>query len=48
MKGRSLNSQLTSLPDCQSIIKKAVVERLKSVISCPGLKRPGRFIKFSF
>ncbi len=28
--GHSLNSQLASVPDCQSIIKKAVVERLKS------------------
>lgn len=27
--GRSLSSQLHSVPDCQSIIKKAVVERLK-------------------
>ena len=27
--GSSLNSQLHSVPDCQSIIKKAVVERLK-------------------
>lgn len=29
VKGRSLSSQLASVPDCQSIIKKAVVERLK-------------------
>lgn len=29
VKGRSLNSKLASIPDCQSIIKKAVVERLK-------------------
>lgn len=29
VKGRSLNSQLKSIPDCQAIIKKAVVERLK-------------------
>ena len=28
-KGRSLSSQLSSVPDCQKIIKKAVVERLK-------------------
>lgn len=28
--GSSLNSQLHSVPDCQSIIKKAIVERLKS------------------
>jgi putative N6-adenine-specific DNA methylase len=29
VKGYSLNSQLHSVPDCQSIIKKAVVERLR-------------------
>lgn len=31
VKGYSLNSALHSVPDCQSIIKKAIVERLKSV-----------------
>ncbi len=30
VKGWSLNSKLYSIPDCQSIIKKAVVERLKA------------------
>ena len=30
VKGHSLNSKLHSIPDCQKIIKKAVVERLKS------------------
>ena len=29
VSGSSLNSQLHSVPDCQAIIKKAVVERLK-------------------
>lgn len=29
VKGHSVHSQLHSIPDCQSIIKKAVVERLK-------------------
>ncbi|MEE0946471.1 MAG: class I SAM-dependent RNA methyltransferase [Acutalibacteraceae bacterium] len=29
VNGWSINSQLTSIPDCQSIIKKAIVERLK-------------------
>lgn len=29
VKGRSLSSKLKSVPDCQKIIKKAVVERLK-------------------
>ncbi len=31
VKGYSLNSALHSIPDCQSIIKKAIVEHLKSV-----------------
>lgn len=31
VKGYSLNSALHSVPDCQSIIKKAIVERLKGV-----------------
>ena len=31
VKGWSLNSQLHSVPDCQAIVKKAVVERLKRV-----------------
>ena len=30
VKGHSLNSELQSIPDCQSIIKKAAVERLKT------------------
>lgn len=29
VKGRSLSSKLSSVPDCQKIIKKAIVERLK-------------------
>lgn len=29
VKGRSLDSKLSSIPDCQAVIKKAVVERLK-------------------
>ncbi|MBQ6539849.1 MAG: class I SAM-dependent RNA methyltransferase [Oscillospiraceae bacterium] len=29
VKGHSLNSNLHSIPDCQSIVKKAIVERLK-------------------
>ena len=29
VNGWSINSQLSSIPDCQSIIKKAIVERLK-------------------
>ena len=29
VKGRSIKSKLYSVPDCQSIVKKAVVEKLK-------------------
>lgn len=29
VKGRSVGSKLTSIPDCQAIIKKAIVEKLK-------------------
>jgi putative N6-adenine-specific DNA methylase len=31
VRGRSVRSQLHSVPDCQSIVKKAVVERLRDV-----------------
>lgn len=30
VKGHSIKSTLTSIPDCQSIVKKAIVERMKS------------------
>ena len=33
VKGRSLDSQLKSVPDCQAIVKKAVVERLRQKVS---------------
>ncbi len=33
VKGHSIKSRLFSIPDCQSIVKKAVVERLKSKYS---------------
>ncbi len=44
VKGHSLRSKLRSIPDCQSIIKKAAAERLKSahkVVSLPetGVKK---------
>ncbi len=37
VKGYSMNSMLTSVPACQSVMKKAVVERLKSDYSSPFL-----------
>ena len=39
--GWSLNSDLHSIPDCQSIIKKAVVERLKSVYKISWFEESG-------
>ena len=39
--GWSLSSQLHSVPDCQKIIKKAVVERLKSVYAIDWFKETG-------
>lgn len=49
VKGFSLHSQLHSVPDCQSIIKKAAVERLKAVYGGTWLNETGarRQIQFS-
>jgi putative N6-adenine-specific DNA methylase len=49
VKGFALRSQLHSVPDCQSIVKKAVVERLKSVYGGAWLEETGprRQIQFS-
>lgn len=49
VKGWSLNSVLKSIPDCQSIIKKAAVERLKSVYDVNWFEETGsaRQIQFS-
>lgn len=41
VKGRSLDSQLRSIPDCQAIIKKAVVERLKQKYRIPWFEETG-------
>ena len=41
VKGHSLGSKLQSIPDCQRIIKKAVVERLKSAYKVEWLKETG-------
>ena len=41
VKGFSLNSALHSVPDCQSIIKKAIVERLKSVYGINWFEESG-------
>ena len=41
VKGHSIKSGLTSVPDCQSIIKKAVVERLKEVYGISWFQETG-------
>lgn len=41
VKGHSLKSKLHSVPDCQSIIKKAAVERLKSVYHISRFEESG-------
>lgn len=41
VKGWALNSALHSIPDCQSIIKKAVVERLKSAYGITWFEETG-------
>lgn len=41
VNGSCLGSQLASVPDCQSIIKKAVVERLKSKYSVSWFEETG-------
>ncbi len=49
VKGHALNSALHSVPDCQSIIKKAAVERLKSVYRTAWFNESGsvHLIRFS-
>ena len=46
--GYSLNSMLHSVPDCQRIIKKAVVERLKSVYGLQWLPETGETVQIRF
>lgn len=41
VKGSCLDSKLASVPDCQSIVKKAVVERLKSKYSVGWFEETG-------
>lgn len=48
VKGRSLSSQLSSIPDCQSIIKKAVVERLKKTYKIPWFEETGELYQIRF
>lgn len=48
VKGRSLNSQLSSVPSCQKIIKKAVVERLKSKYNVQWLEETQELYQIQF
>ncbi|MCH5198095.1 MAG: class I SAM-dependent RNA methyltransferase [Oscillospiraceae bacterium] len=48
VKGYSLNSDLFSVSDCQSIIKKAVVERLKGKYNVPWFEESGALYQIQF
>ncbi len=48
VKGYSINSALFSVSDCQSIIKKAVVERLKSAYHIPWFEETGPIHQIQF
>ena len=48
VKGYSLNSDLFSVSDCQSIIKKAVVERLKETFRVPWFEETGALYQLQF
>ncbi len=48
VNGHSLNSQLFSIPDCQSIIKKAIVERLKSKYNISWFSETGSEYRVRF
>lgn len=48
VKGWSVNSKLHSVPDCQSIVKKAVVERLKAKYHVNWLEETGKLYQIQF
>ncbi len=48
IKGSSLNSKLSSVPACQKIIKKAMVERLKGVYNIGYFQETEALYQFSF
>ena len=48
VKGYCLNSQLMSVPDCQKIIKKAVVERLKTKHRVSWFEETGALYQIQF
>lgn len=48
VKGWSLNSALHSIPDCQSIVKKAIVERLKACYGIGWFEETGATVQVQF
>lgn len=48
VKGRSLSSKLSSVPDCQSIIKKAMVERLRQTYHISWFEETGTLYQVQF
>lgn len=48
VKGHSVKSKLYSIPDCQSIIKKAIVERLKNVYRIDWFEETGTKYQIEF
>ncbi len=46
--GHSVKSQLASIPDCQSIVKKAMVQRLKSVYGISWFEETETKVKIEF
>lgn len=48
VKGYSLNSKLFSVRDCQAIVKKAMVDRLKTVYKVPWFQETGTTYQFQF
>ena len=48
VNGWSINSQLYSIPDCQSIVKKAIVERLKTKYPVSRFEETGTEYKIRF
>ena len=48
VKGTSLSSKLASVPDCQAIVKKAVVEHLKQTYSLTWFEETGPRVQIRF
>ncbi|XOQ44716.1 MAG: putative N6-adenine-specific DNA methylase [Clostridium sp.] len=48
VKGSSLSSKLKSVPDCQAIVKKAIVERLKQKYSVQWFEETGTKYQIRF